>query len=205
MVPGVPAMTSPTGLTGPTGASAVTDLVSTKKVAYFSGCFADYYYPEVGEATVAVMKKNGVEIVVPPEVSCGLPMMAKGNLKDAIGNMQHNAAVLGKLVADGYAVITTCSSCGLFLKRDSPHFLHTPEAELVSDNLYHFSEYLLKLHERGELNTKFHRMDQTIFYHPPSHMRVQQNGQPSVKLLQLIPGLVVKYVSELCCGQSGAY
>ena len=181
------------------------DLISTRKVAYFSGCFANYYYPEVGESTVAVMKKNGIDIVVPDQVCCGLPMMAKGNRGDAVGNMQRNASVLGKLVTDGYAVITTCSSCGLFLKRESPHFLHTPEAQLVSDNLYHFSEYLLKLHERGELNTEFRRIDQTLFYHTPCHMRAQQIGHPSARLLELIPGTVVKHISELCCGQSGAY
>jgi len=181
------------------------DRVSTRKVAYFSGCFANYYYPEVGESTVAVMKKNGIEVVVPEQVCCGLPMMAKGNRREALKNMEHNTRSLGRLVADGYAVITTCSSCGLFLKRDSPQFLQTPEAQSVSDNLYHFSEYLLKLHERGELNTEFRRIDQTLFYHTPCHMRAQQIGHPSARLLELIPGTVVKHISELCCGQSGAY
>jgi glycerol-3-phosphate dehydrogenase subunit C len=34
---------------------------------------------------------------------------------------------------------------------------------------------------------------------------VQNIGQPTVKLLGLIPGTVVKHVSETCCGMSGAY
>jgi glycerol-3-phosphate dehydrogenase subunit C len=196
-------LSGPTSETRPGGLSG--DLISTKKVAYFTGCFADYYYPEVGEATMAVMKRNGIEIVVPDQVCCGLPMMAKGNRKDAFRNMKQNAEELARLVADGYSVITTCSSCGLFLKRDSPHFIDTAEAHLISDHLYHFSEYLLKLHEMGELDTRFRRVDQTVFYHTPCHMRVQQIGHPSAKLLELIPGTVVKHISELCCGQSGAY
>jgi glycerol-3-phosphate dehydrogenase subunit C len=181
------------------------ELVANKKVAYYSGCFANYYYPEVGEATMAVMNKNGVEVVVPSQVCCGLPMMAKGNLKDATANMQHNTASLYKLVSEGYAVIVTCSSCGLFLKRDMPHFLHTEEAQKVSENLYHFSEYLLKLHAIGQLNTVFHRIEQTIFFHMPCHLRAQQIGNPSVKLLEMIPGTIVKKVSETCCGMGGAY
>ena len=181
------------------------ELVANKKVAYYSGCFANYYYPEVGEATMAVMKKNGVEVVVPSQVCCGLPMMAKGNLKDATANMQHNTASLYKLVSEGYAVIVTCSSCGLFLKRDMPHFLHTEEAQKVSDNLYHFSEYLLKLHAIGQLDTGFRRIEQSIFFHMPCHLRAQQIGNPSVKLLQMIPGTVVNKVSETCCGMGGAY
>jgi len=31
------------------------DLLGNKKVAYYTGCFANYYYPEVGEATVKVL------------------------------------------------------------------------------------------------------------------------------------------------------
>ena len=181
------------------------DNVASKKVAYFTGCFANYYYPEVGEATMAVMKKSGVEVVVPSQVCCGLPMMAKGNRKDATASMRHNAGSLGKLVAQGYAVVTTCSSCGLFLKRDSPHFLDTDEARLVSDNLYHFSEYLLRLHHMGEFNTEFRKVEQSLFFHTPCHLRAQQIGNPSVKLLEMVRGTVVKKVSEICCGMSGAY
>ncbi len=181
------------------------ELIVNKKVAYYSGCFANYYYPEVGEATMAVMEKNGVEVVVPSQVCCGLPIMAKGNLKDAATNMQHNTMSLYKLVFEGYAIIVTCSSCGLFLKRDTAHFLHTEEAQKVSDNLYHFSEYLLKLHDIGQLNTEFRHKEQTIFFHTPCHLRAQQIGNPSVKLLVMIPGTIVKKVSENCCGMGGAY
>ena len=159
--------------------------VANKKVAYFTGCFANYYYPEVGEATLAIMRQSEVAVVVPSQVCCGLPMMAKGNLKDAISSMKHNVASLSRLVADGYSVITTCSSCGLFLKRDFPHFLDTDEARLVSANLYHFSEYLLKLHEIGELNTDFRRSEQSVFFHTPCHLRAQQIGNPSVRLLEM--------------------
>ena len=179
--------------------------VPNKKVAYFSGCFANYYYPEVGEATLAIMKQSDVSVVVPSQVCCGLPMIAKGNLKDAISSMKHNVASLNRLVADGYSVITTCSSCGLFLKRDSPHFLDTDEARLVSANLYHFSEYLLKLNEIGGLNTDFRKTEQSLFFHTPCHLRAQQIGNPSVRLLGMVRGTVVKKVSETCCGMSGAY
>ena len=181
------------------------DNVANKKVAYFTGCFANYYYPEVGEATVAVMKKSGVEVVIPSQVCCGLPMMAKGNLKDATASMRHNATSFAKLVSQGYAVVATCSSCGLFLKRDSPHFLDTDEARIVSANLYHFSEYLFRLHQIGEFNTEFRRVEQSLFFHTPCHLRAQQIGNPSVSLLEMVRGTVVKKVSETCCGMSGAY
>jgi len=183
----------------------MTDLIANKKIAYFNGCFANYYYPEVGDAMMAIMRKNGVEVKLPSQVCCGLPLMAKGNLKDARANMTHNARELSRLVSAGYAVVVTCSSCGLFLKRDSPHFLQSDEAKAVSGNLYHVTEYLLKLHDIGQLNTEFARVQQTVFYHTPCHLRAQNLGAATAKALELIPGTVVKKISETCCGMSGAY
>ncbi|RJQ36239.1 MAG: hypothetical protein C4555_07805 [Dehalococcoidia bacterium] len=182
-----------------------SDRLTKKKVAYYHGCFADYYYPEAGKATVKVLKKNGVKVVVPDQVCCGLPMMAKGNLKGALKNLESNTLALGKLVSEGYVVVATCPSCGLFIKRDYPALKSSDKTRLVSENIYHISEYLLKLHERGELDTGFKPIPQTIFYHTPCHLKVQEISDASVRLLQLIPGISVKYVSKVCCGLSGSY
>ncbi len=182
------------------------DLIGNKKVAYYSGCLANYYYPEVGEALVKVLRKNGIEVMVPDQVCCGLPMMAKGNTKGAYENMEHNTRIFGQAVSDGYALITTCSSCSLFMKRDYPLWMMGSElAKQVSQNLYHFSEYLLLLHDRGELNTDFRSIPQAVFYHTPCHLTAQEIGDVTVKLLQLIPGITIKHVSTECCGMGGAY
>jgi len=181
------------------------ELLANKKVAYYAGCFADYYYPEVGKATVAVLKRNGIKVVVPDQVCCGLPMMAKGNTRGAFKNLAHNTRELGKLVAEGYIVVATCPSCGLFIKRDYPLLQSDEKTRLVSEHLYHISEYLLALHERGWLDTDFKPVTQTVFYHTPCHLKVQEMSDASVKLLKLIPGISVKYVSKVCCGLSGSY
>ena len=183
----------------------VDDLIANKKVAYYSGCFANYYYPQVGQATIEVFYKNGIEVVVPDQVCCALPMVAKGNIKGAYKNMAYNTKVLSRLVLDGYALVTTCSSCALFLKRDYPRLLGTETAKQVSQNLYHITEYLLKLHEIGQLNTDFRPITQTVFYYTPCHLRAQEIGSPTVKMLQLIPGITVKKIGEECCGMGGAY
>jgi len=181
------------------------DLIGNKKVAYYSGCFANYYYPEVGEATVEVLRKNGIEVMVPDQVCCGLPMIAKGNTKGVYKNLEDNVRILSQAVADGYALVTTCSSCSLFIKQDYPRLLDSQAARRVAQNLYHITEYLLKLHEIGELNTDFGSLPQTVFYHTPCHLRAQEIDSPSVRVLELIPGMVIKHVSTECCGMGGAY
>jgi len=183
----------------------VKDLVANKKAAYYGGCFANYYYPQLGQAAIEVLNRSGIEIVVPDQVCCALPMVAKCNMRDAFRNMTHNTKVLSQLVSDGFALVTTCSSCAMFLKQDYPRILATEAANQVSQNLYHITEYLVKLREIGQLNTNFRAMNQTVFYHIPCHLRAQQIDTPTVEILRMIPGISIKKISDVCCGMGGSY
>ncbi len=180
-------------------------LIANKKVAYYTGCFANYYYPEAGQATVRVLEKNRIEVILPDQVCCALPMMAKGNALGAYKNMERNVKALSRAVSDGYLLITTCSSCALMIKRNYPRLLGSEQANKVAQNFYYISEYLLKLHNIGKLNTEFQSIFQTVYYHTPCHLRALEINSPTVKLLQLIPGITIKHISEECCGMGGAY
>ena len=181
------------------------DLIRSKKIALYTGCFTNYYYPEVGQTVVKVLRKNEIKIIVPNQLCCGLPMMAKTNIGGAYKNMEHNTKVLSQVVSDGYAAITTCPSCSLMIKRHYPLLLGSEEAKLVSQNLYYISEYLLKLHEIGQLNTDFRSILQGVFYHTPCHLRALGINNATVEMLQLIPGTAIKKISNECCGMGGAY
>jgi len=185
--------------------SIPSDLLAKKMVAYYAGCFANYYYPEVGHAMVKVLRRNGIQVTVPDQACCGLPMLAKGNIKGAYGSMERNLRSFVEAVGDGHLLVTGCSSCSLFIKRDYPLLLGRQDAEKVARNTCHFSEYLLGLHQIGEFSTDFKAMHQTVFYHTPCHLRAQEIDSPTVELLRLIPGLTIKHVNDACCGMGGAY
>lgn len=182
----------------------VENLIANKKVAFFTGCFANYYYPEVAKDMVEVLHHSGVEVIVPNQVCCALPMTAKGNTRGARKNIEYNVRIFSEAVANGYAIITTCSSCSLFIKRDY-QLLGSEKAKQVALNTYHYSDYLMKLHEIGQLNTDFKHIPQTVFYHTPCHLKIQGGQDTTVEMLKLIPGISVKYVSKECCGMGGAY
>ncbi len=91
------------------------------------------------------------------------------------------------------------------IKRNYPLLLGSGKARLVSENIFHITEYLLLLHDRGMLNTDFRSTPQTVFYHTPCHLRAQEIDNPTVKMLQLIPGITVKHINNECCGMGGAY
>ena len=56
----------------------------SNKVVYYTGCWANYYGPEIGQAFVEVMRENGFEVLVPEQKCCGMPMMAKGEIVEDI-------------------------------------------------------------------------------------------------------------------------
>src|SRR5574340_1451775 len=93
------------------------------KLVYFSGCFANYYRPDTGKAFVAVMEKNGFEVIVPEQKCCGMPMLANSNPQGAKRNFDFNARSLARAAAPGYDVITTCPSCNMMLRKDGPALL----------------------------------------------------------------------------------
>lgn len=176
----------------------------TDKIVYFTGCFADYYGPEIGKSFVEVMEKNGFDVIVPDTKCCGMPQMANSNFKGAKKNFDFNVRVLAKAAAPGYHILTTCPSCNMMLRREGLPFFDSDDARFVSTHVYDACEYLLNLHGQGKLNTHFGRLSMRLFYHNPCHLRVQ-NLSAAVDLMKMVPGIEVVGVNLNCCGMGGSY
>jgi len=176
---------------------------SRGRVAYYAGCFANYYEPEVSQALVRVMERNGFEVAVPDQKCCGLPMMASKNVEGARENAEYNIACLASMVAGGYDVITACPSCSLMIKREYPNLFDSDAARLVSEHTYYVDEYLMGLYRSGALDTAFGPISTAVLYHVPCHLKVQDMVSDSLELLRLIPGLSIEKVNTACCGMGG--
>jgi len=76
--------------------------------------------------------------------------------------------------------------------------------KLVAENTVDAGEYLVSLHEQGELDTSFHGSFGKITYFPPCHQREQRIGQPYHQLMGLIHGVEAETISgDYCCGNGG--
>ena len=62
----------------------------------------------------------------------------------------------------------------------------------VAENSYDQGEYLVDLHQSGDLNTDFAKMPGRIVYYPPCHLREQEIGRPYQDLLKLLPGGILE-------------
>jgi len=176
-------------------------------VVYFHGCGTNYYEPLVGEMVVAVLEHNGFRVIVPPQDCCGLPLQSNGNFPAARTYVRRLVANLAPLAHAGLPIVSNSTSCGLMLKREAREILGVEDEDLaaVSRSTFDLCEFLLRLHQRGELRTDFDSLPLTVPYHAPCQQRGHGIGKPALDLLALVPDLHVIELEVDCCGIAGTY
>ena len=175
-----------------------------RTVAYFYGCWVNYNERQLGEHVVAILERNGIEVIVPKQQCCGIPAVVNANMDLARKYGGENVRRLNGLPAN-VDIIASSTSCGLMLKHDYAHLLDIPGAEQVGVRVYDICEYLWMLHEAGELDLDFQPVTTRVLYHAPCHLKSHGIGYPAMRLLRLIPGVQLEEVDEGCCGISGTF
>lgn len=177
-------------------------LTAEKKIIYFPGCHVNYYEPEVGNSFLRFLELLGVKASVSQQICCGMPLLAAGNLEQARSSFQNNVSFFKDYVEKGYAIVTTCPTCSLALKKIYVEELVSGDARQLAGAVYDFAEYLEQYSSR--LAAIVHPVQEDAVYHLPCHTQAQGTGMSGINLMRLIPGLEMRIV-EGCCGQSGTY
>ena len=75
----------------------------------------------------------------------------------------------------------------------------------VAENTYDLGEYLINLHQSGDLQLAMREVSGRMVYFPPCHQREQNIGRPYLELLNLIPDINLESIdgSLYCCGMAG--
>lgn len=178
---------------------------SRKKVAFFYGCFINFYRPDIGRKIIQLLNGMHVDVVLPPQWCCGLPALGNGNLALARSFARKNAESLSNYIDAGYDVIYTCTSCGLSFMHDYTGILEIAQGQKIAENSYNLHEYILKLLHEGYAAPVFQKVNRKIAYHIPCHLRALNLGYPAQKLMAMIPGLECEILDDTCCGLSGSY
>lgn len=179
------------------------------RVALFTGCAGDAFFPETTVATARVLQKNGCEVWIPrTQVCCGALHYHAAREGPAKDFASRNCDVfLPNGLTDVDAVIVNAAGCGAMLK-DYGHLLHdTPLAEqgaLFAKKAKDISEFLVEL---GPVKPQ-HPLNIKATYHDACHLcHGQQIRKQPRQLLEMIPGLTLVPLaeSEICCGAAGSY
>jgi glycolate oxidase iron-sulfur subunit len=177
-------------------------------VAVLTGCIMSTAFADVHEATIRVLRKNGCEVILPPDQGCcGALHTHGGDLDGGRDLARRNIAAFEALGVD--AIVVNAAGCGSTLK-EYHHLLH-------DDPLWHeraaaFSRKVKDVHEflAGiEFNRAgLGRLEVQVTYQEPCHLAHAQRitAQPRT-LLTAIPGLQLREMHEsaLCCGSAGVY
>jgi len=176
------------------------------KVAVFATCYVNYNEPGIGHDLLKVLAHNEVPAtLVEKEACCGMPKLELGDLEAVARSKEANIPVLARLAREGYAILTAVPSCTLMFKQELPlMFPDDPDVKAVAEAMFDPFEYLVARHKDGLLRTDFRQPLGKVSYHVPCHLRVQNIGQKTRELLEMIPATQVTTI-ERCAGHDGTW
>jgi glycerol-3-phosphate dehydrogenase subunit C len=176
------------------------------KVAIFSTCYVNYNEPGIGHDLIRILTHNEIpHVVVEKENCCGMPKLELGDL-DAVKKLKEgNIPVLARYAREGYAILTAVPSCTLMFKQELPlMFPDDADVKAVQDAMFDPFEYLVLRNKDGLLKTDFKKPLGKVSYHIPCHLRVQNMGQKTREMFELVPDTKVNVV-ERCSGHDGTW
>lgn len=177
------------------------------RVALLSGCVQPVLAPEINAATVRVLTRNGVEVVIPRNQGCcGALTLHMGLREPAKSFARHN---LNAFPTDVDAVLTNAAGCGSALKDYAHLFDGEPEekaAHTFAARSQDVSKFLAELGLAEEPKSFGRKM--RVAYHDACHLGHAQGirSQPR-QLLMRIPDVELVDIPEadICCGSAGVY
>jgi glycolate oxidase iron-sulfur subunit len=177
------------------------------RVALLIGCAQQVLEPDINTATIEVLARNGVEVVVPREQGCcGGLAWHTGDLSAAQSFARRN---LTAFPADVDAILTNAAGCGSAMHEYHLVLRGTPDearAESFCRRVLDVSVFLKRLGLR-EIPSGFVG-PRRIAYQDACHLANAQNVRREPReLLRAIPGVQLVELAEadLCCGSAGTY
>ena len=178
------------------------------EVVLFNDTFMDYYHPEVGHATTRILEALGYRVtLVERRQCCGRPAISKGLLGQAKGWARQNVDSLLPYAQRGVPIVGAEPSCLLTLRDEYPDLLQDQASKTVADQAFMLEELLDKLlREEPEVVSIF-REDVTaeIQVHGHCHMKSVVGMDPTMRVLNAVPGYSALLIDSSCCGMAGSF
>jgi glycerol-3-phosphate dehydrogenase subunit C len=183
------------------------DLANT--VALFHGCNGDHYEPALLELAISALEYFGLEVIIPPQVCCGLPLQSNGIVKAAARYAEKNLHWLTPFAEAGLPIIGISTSCTLMLKHNYREILglHSEAAEILAHSTFDIFEYLDRHHSDALMDAirRGRPVKARTLYHPPCQLKAHGIGIPALRYLKEVPDLQLHLSEEECCGVAGTY
>jgi glycolate oxidase iron-sulfur subunit len=180
------------------------------RVALLTGCAQSVLDPAINAATIRLLSRFGVEVVLPKgEGCCGAIVHHMGRDRQAHALARRNIdAWMREIDGKGLdAILITASGCGTTIK-DYGHMFrldrrYAEKAAKVSALALDVTEYLARL----DVPPSAARFGMVVAYHSACSMQHGQRITLQPKLLLEKAGFSVRDIPEghICCGSAGTY
>ena len=180
------------------------------RVALLNGCAQRVVAPEINEATIRLLTRHGIEVVVTGEAGCcGALVQHMGREDEAREQAKHNIRAWTREADDEGldAVLINTSGCGTTVKDYGHLFRHDeawrPAAERVAALARDVSEVMADFGLMSPVQTT----DLRVTYHSACSMQHGQGLKTGPQKLLREAGYAVRDVPEshICCGSAGVY
>jgi glycerol-3-phosphate dehydrogenase subunit C len=136
---------------------------------------------------------------------CGIARINSGAIHHVVKDIQTNVKKMTSLVDQGLSIVFSEPSCALAVKMEYPKILNSEDSLKVAEKCFDIHQFLMMLHQKGELNLNLGKMNLNVGYHNPCHLRALGVVKEPAELLRLIPGMKVREFSDGCCGLVGTF
>ncbi len=177
-----------------------------KQVALCATCLVDQVLPEVGVATVKLLRRSGCQVDFPSgQTCCGQPFFNSGFRRQAIELAKHTIETFER--AD--AVVLPGGSCTAMIRLEYPGLLEEwPEwrdrAQELADKTFELSQFLA---HQAPLKIVPQSSAPTVTYHDSCHMcrHLGVREEPRQLLRQAGCSVSEMEESDRCCGFGGLF
>lgn len=175
------------------------------KAQLLATCIVDSVFPEIGEATVELLAKAGVNPTFPAgQTCCGQPLLNAGFPAEARALARRTIEALSE---ETPVVVPSGSCTDMIRHRYQELFASDPEmrerAIALAERTFELSEFLvdqLMIVDLADPDAKF------IAYHPSCHLlRGLGIDRQPIELLEAVPGTSVQRLEPECCGFGGLF
>ena len=182
------------------------------RVALLTGCVQRVISPEINEATIRLLNRHNVEVVVMPDIECCGSLNHHLGKKDLAKNsfVKNIESWHEEYLSNGLdAIISNTSGCGTTLKDYGHIFKNDKELKKKASKISELTKDITEfLDENLKLNFKFNEEKKyKIAYHSSCSMQHGQRIHSQPKKLIAKTGNEVLEIPErhLCCGSAGTY
>jgi L-lactate dehydrogenase complex protein LldE len=176
------------------------------RVSLMVTCVGDTLFPEVGVATVRLLRRLGVAVDFPAaQTCCGQPHFNSGYHDDARGLARHTI----RAFAASERVVAPSGSCAAMVKLEYPQLFrddppwHRRALDLAA-RTHELSDFLTNVLKVEDVGARF---EGRVTYHMACHLRGLNLLTQPERMLRTVRGLELVPLerADECCGFGGSF